>query len=65
VQVIATVHIARFDMVFDGNLFPTGQFNMEDVQWEMFRYHIRGIASPKGVEYLEKKMKRVSGRKGK
>lgn len=62
VEVIATVHIARFDMMFDGELFPAGQFNMEEVQKEMLRYHIRGIASPKGVEHLEKMMKRETGK---
>jgi hypothetical protein len=31
----------------------------------MFRYHIRGIASPKGVEYLVKKVKREMGNRSK
>jgi hypothetical protein len=32
------------------------EYNFVDVLWEQFRYHIRGIASPKGVQYLMKKM---------
>lgn len=56
IPMIATIYIARFDMVFDGALFPPEQFSMDDLHWEIFRYHVRGIASKKGLDYLEKKM---------
>jgi AcrR family transcriptional regulator len=56
IPMIATIYIARFDMVFDGELFPPEQFNMDDLHWEIFRYHIRGIASAKGLKYLQKKV---------
>lgn len=58
IAMIATIYIARFDMVFDGNLFPPERFNMHEVIWELFRYHVRGIASAKGLKYLEKKVAR-------
>ncbi|MBK8498659.1 MAG: TetR/AcrR family transcriptional regulator [Flavobacteriales bacterium] len=56
IPMIATIYIARFDMVFDGALFPPDRFSMADLHWEIFRYHVRGIASKKGLDYLEKKM---------
>ncbi len=56
IPMIATIYIARFDMVFDGTLFPPGKFSLGDLHWEIFRYHVRGIASKKGLDYLEKKM---------
>lgn len=56
IPMIATIYIARFDMVFDGELFPPEQFNMDELHWEIFRYHIRGIASAKGLKYLQKKV---------
>lgn len=56
IPVIATIYIARFDLVFDGTLFPPETFSMNDLHWEIFRYHVRGIASKKGLDYLEKKM---------
>ena len=34
------------------------QFNITDVLWKHFEYHIRGIASRKGVDYLDKKVKK-------
>ncbi|HRN38603.1 MAG: TetR/AcrR family transcriptional regulator [Flavobacteriales bacterium] len=58
IPVIAKIYIARIDALFDGDLFPPDQFNMKDVHWELFRYHIRGIASTKGVRYLVKKVKK-------
>ncbi len=61
IPVIARIYIARFDATFDGELFPANEFNFDDVVWEMFRYHIRGIASEKGSKYLIKKVKKERG----
>lgn len=58
IPMIATIYIARFDMVFDGELFPPDRFNFDELHWEIFRYHVRGIASTKGLKYLEKKVKK-------
>jgi hypothetical protein len=61
--VIARIYIARFDVLFDGELFPANAFHFDDVVWEHFRYHIRGIASEKGLKYLIKKVKKERGAK--
>lgn len=58
IPVVAKIYIARFDVSFDGELFPQAEYNFQDVIWELFRYHIRGIASEKGLKYLEKKVKK-------
>lgn len=58
IDVIARIYISRFDVTFDGNLFPGGKYRFEDVIWELFRYHTRGIASDKGLKYLIKKVKK-------
>lgn len=58
VEVITRLYIARIDSTWDGRVFPTDQFNLSDVLWKHFEYHIRGIASKKGVAYLEKKAKK-------
>ncbi|MDQ3101581.1 MAG: TetR/AcrR family transcriptional regulator [Bacteroidota bacterium] len=63
IPVIAKIYIARFDVTFDGQLFPQNEYNFDDVVWELFRYHIRGIASEKGLKYLTKKVKRDRGAK--
>ena len=58
VDVVAKIYMARFDLLFDGELFPPGAYRFSDITWEAFRYHIHGIASAKGIQYLMKKMKK-------
>jgi AcrR family transcriptional regulator len=58
VEVITRLYIARMDTTWDGRVFPPERFNIADVLWKHFEYHIRGIASKKGVDYLEKKVKK-------
>ena len=58
IDVIARIYISRFDVTFDGVLFPQHKYRFEDVIWELFRYHIRGIASDKGLKYLVKKVQK-------
>ena len=58
VEVITRFYVARIDATWDGRVFPAEQFNIKDVLWKHFEYHIRGIASKKGVDYLEKKVKK-------
>lgn len=58
IPVIAKIYIARFDAVFDGELSPSSEHDFQEVTWEMFRYHIRGIASDKGLKYLVQKVKK-------
>jgi AcrR family transcriptional regulator len=58
IPIIVRVYLSRFDVCFDGELFPPSEYSFPEVQWEIFRYHIRGIASEKGLKYLNKKVKR-------
>lgn len=56
-EIIALIYVSRVDIVFDGEIFPPTRFNFADVLFEMFRYHIKGIASEKGIKYLHEKIK--------
>ncbi len=58
-DVIAKVYISRIDIIFDQELFPMSEHNLGDLYREIFKYHIRGIASNEGLEYLKEKMKNV------
>ncbi len=59
IPIVARIHISRVDVVFDGELFPANEFNFQEVFFELIRYHIRGIASPKGIEYFMDKIKTI------
>lgn len=58
IPIIATLYVSRFEVVFSGQLFPADRFNSDRLHWEIFRYHVRGIASAKGVKYLTGKVKK-------
>lgn len=58
IPIIAKIYISRIDAVFDAQIFPQDKFKMIDVYSEMLRYHIRGIASEKGIKYLVTRMKK-------
>ncbi|MBL7963562.1 MAG: TetR/AcrR family transcriptional regulator [Flavobacteriales bacterium] len=55
IDVITRIYISRFDITFDGRLFPPDQYRFEDVIWKLFDYHIHGIATERGLKHLEKK----------
>ncbi len=57
-EIIARIYIAKLDVLFDGEIFPAQKFNFAEVYLEFFRYHIRGIASEKGLNYLIEKVQK-------
>jgi TetR/AcrR family transcriptional regulator, cholesterol catabolism regulator len=56
-DVVSKLYIGRMNVMFDQRLFPQQEYSLSDLYLELFTYHIRGIASPKGLEMLEAKMK--------
>ncbi len=59
IPILTGVYLARMDDFFHQELFPEGT-PFADVYLETFRYHIRGLASEKGIEYLKEKVKKHS-----
>lgn len=55
-KIIAKLYITMLDKIFDNELFPSMEFNYKALHLEIVRYHIRGIASKKGIEYLKEKL---------
>jgi AcrR family transcriptional regulator len=57
IPIVAGLYVGRMDIIFDQNLFPSSTYSPKEVYFEAIRYHIRGIASEKGIEYLKDKFK--------
>jgi hypothetical protein len=55
VDAITKFYIARLEIIFDQKLFPANEWSLPQVYMELFKYHVRGIASEKGFEYLATK----------
>lgn len=54
INIIAISYTNIINMVFDSEIYPFRDYNFRDVYLEIFSYHIHGIASQKGLEYLQK-----------
>lgn len=52
-EIISRLHMANIDSIISGEVIPVTEFPVSEVYSEFFRYHIRGIASEKGLEHLK------------
>jgi TetR/AcrR family transcriptional regulator, cholesterol catabolism regulator len=57
-SIIAKIYVSRIYALFDPIVFPVSEYKFSEVHAEMLRYHIRGIASEKGIKYLVEKVKK-------
>ena len=56
VNIIAKLMISRIDALINDELFPLTHYDFRKLLTENRIYHIRGIATQKGVNYLEQKI---------
>ncbi|MEZ4720425.1 MAG: TetR/AcrR family transcriptional regulator [Flavobacteriales bacterium] len=54
---IAKFYSSKVHMCSDGVTFDPSKYSFRKIHLEMMRYHIRGIASEAGIEYLKEKVK--------
>jgi hypothetical protein len=52
-EIISRMYLAFTNTLFAGEIFPPTEFAYNTIHSEFFRYHIRGIASQKGLAYLK------------
>ena len=55
--VTSRLYASRIDLLMDSEMFPPDKFSFSMLHLEMMRYHIRGLASEKGLKYLKEKIK--------
>jgi AcrR family transcriptional regulator len=53
-EIISKMYLSFIDVLFQSDTFPTNEYTFTQVYSEYFRYHIRGIASDKGLIHLQK-----------
>lgn len=58
-DIIARVHVSRIENSFANEMFTIDELTSRGFVTEMMEYHIRGIASKKGIDFFEKKMKEL------
>ncbi|NNC95006.1 MAG: TetR/AcrR family transcriptional regulator [Chitinophagales bacterium] len=52
-EIMAKVYQASIDALLDTELFPTREYKFIDLYAELIRYHLHGIASEEGLQYLQ------------
>lgn len=57
-EIISKLYIQKIDCIFDPAIFPLGKFTFYQIHLELMRYHIRGVANEKGMDYLAEKIKK-------
>lgn len=56
-EIITKIHVSRIQNTFDSELLTNEEKTSFKVFYEFFIYHVRGIASEKGIKILEEKLK--------
>lgn len=54
---IASLYVSAVESIFHNLTFKDSALSFQELYLELFRYHIRGIASEKGIAYLVEKIK--------
>lgn len=58
-EVIAKLYLSRSEGVHVNDLFTIDEFTSNELFMELMKYHVRGIATQKGIRVLERKIKEL------
>lgn len=64
-DIVSKLFVGKTSLVVDEELFPTREYDMSDLFREYIYYHIHGIASPEGLQLLEKHLQEADDAKPK
>ncbi len=53
-EVYARLFVGRFEVMFDIELFPHKEYKLPEIHLNMIEYHVRAMATAKGLKQLEK-----------
>ncbi len=56
-DIIAKLFIGKARLILNNDVFPYSEYKTSELHTVHVMYHIRGVASPKGLEILEKHLK--------
>ena len=58
-EIIAKLYLSRSESIHSSDLFTVEEFTSMRLFTELLNYHIRGIATGKGIDVLERKLKEL------
>jgi TetR/AcrR family transcriptional regulator, cholesterol catabolism regulator len=57
-EVYARFFVGRFELMFDTEMFPSKSYKTHEVHAQMIEYHVRAMATAKGLKQLEKQLEK-------
>ncbi|MBK7132315.1 MAG: TetR/AcrR family transcriptional regulator [Bacteroidales bacterium] len=58
-EIIARLYLSRAESIHTNDLFTIEEFTSHELFIELIKYHVRGIATQKGIDVLEQKINEV------
>ena len=59
IEIITKLMLSKIEAIVSEEVFPLTEYNFRELLDENRVYHIRGIATLKGLKYLENKLKKL------
>ncbi len=56
ISIVTKIYLNSINQALHGTLFNNNDYSVSDIYKELFIYHVRGIASEKGLKYLNDKI---------
>jgi len=53
-DIVSNIYVSIINSMMDPEIFPSSKYALKDVHREIARYHLKGIASEKGVKYIRR-----------
>lgn len=53
-DILARLRVEQIELAFDNDIFPTDQYTMHDIQYELMHHFIRGMLTDKGFTIYNK-----------
>ncbi|MBE0639084.1 MAG: hypothetical protein IH598_11240 [Bacteroidales bacterium] len=63
IELVARLYLSRLIDIHNEDIFPSKQFSFHTLFEVMFENFVRSVATPEGLKYFEKRMKRVDWRR--
>lgn len=58
-EIIAKLYLSRSESIHTSDMFTIEEFTSRELFMELIKYHVRGIATQKGISVLEQKIKEL------
>jgi AcrR family transcriptional regulator len=59
INILSKIYAEIIDLLVSDHIFPAHEYSFQEVYHTFMNYHLRGIVTPKGLKYLEKRINEI------